>query len=133
MSITTSVKAVVSTGRVDKKRHKTHQRAMKSNLERSLKRTGKRRKQDIDKDVDEKRLKRREQRRMRRANNKVVLIIKDTPIIFINELQVCYKCRKHGHRLEECPVQDNESGICFKCGSTEHTVKTCKKYVPSGQ
>ena len=79
---TPSVKAIVSSGRVDKKRHKTQQRAMKDNLERSLKRTGKCHKQDIDKDVDERRLKRREQRRMRRANKKVVLVIKDTPIIF---------------------------------------------------
>ena len=76
------MKTIGSSGRVDKNRHKAHQRAMKSNLEQSLKRTGKHRKQVTDEGVDERRLKRREQRRMRRANNKVMFIIKDTPIIF---------------------------------------------------
>lgn len=43
---------------------------------------------------------------------------------------VCYHCRKFGHKFSECPEINNssmsKSGICFKCGSTEHTHFECK-------
>lgn len=43
---------------------------------------------------------------------------------------VCYHCRKFGHKFSECPEINtssmSKSGICFKCGSTEHTHFECK-------
>ncbi|XP_066258398.1 DNA ligase 1-like [Euwallacea similis] len=46
---------------------------------------------------------------------------------------VCFKCRKSGHNLSECPelnkdqvIHTTGTGICFKCGSTEHTHFECK-------
>lgn len=44
--------------------------------------------------------------------------------------RVCFKCRKPGHPISECPVLNKDhtegAGICFKCGSTEHAIQKCK-------
>ena len=44
--------------------------------------------------------------------------------------RVCFKCRKPGHSMSECPEMKKSSeegaGICYKCGSTEHSVNRCK-------
>jgi zinc finger CCHC domain-containing protein 9 len=49
---------------------------------------------------------------------------------------VCFKCRKSGHCIDECPeVKDDceqGTGICYKCGSTEHSVNKCKARVEAG-
>ncbi|XP_075235170.1 uncharacterized protein LOC142332567 [Lycorma delicatula] len=39
---------------------------------------------------------------------------------------VCFKCRKFGHNMAECPECEDPNGICFKCGSTEHSVRECR-------
>ena len=39
---------------------------------------------------------------------------------------VCYSCRKTGHRLNECPNLSEKVGKCFKCGSDEHSSKNCQ-------
>lgn len=50
--------------------------------------------------------------------------------------RVCFKCRKSGHMVSDCPEskQDSEAatGICYKCGSTEHSVNNCKVKVEAG-
>lgn len=44
--------------------------------------------------------------------------------------RVCFKCRKPGHPVTECPEMKKDmtegAGICYKCGSTEHSIQTCK-------
>jgi zinc finger CCHC domain-containing protein 9 len=64
--------------------------------------------------------KRRERRQVERENKRV-----------------CYKCRKPGHSVNECPQIDNDTeqgtGICYKCGSTEHSVYNCKVKVEPGK
>lgn len=47
-------------------------------------------------------------------------------------MQVCFKCRGWGHRLQDCPKRTDSTGICFKCGSTEHTSHQCQANVPDG-
>ena len=51
--------------------------------------------------------------------------------------QVCFKCRKSGHSIQDCPMikGDNEqgTGICYKCGSTEHAVSRCKVKLEPGK
>ncbi|XP_046357109.2 zinc finger CCHC domain-containing protein 9-like isoform X1 [Haliotis rufescens] len=46
---------------------------------------------------------------------------------------VCFNCRKHGHRMGDCPQTKGSSshgtGICFKCGSTEHVSSACSAKV----
>jgi len=50
-----------------------------------------------------------------------------------NKRMQCYKCRKTGHLLADCPLATDasensaapDSGICFKCGSLEHKSKEC--------
>lgn len=46
---------------------------------------------------------------------------------------VCFKCRKSGHMLSDCPtlvdanqVSTEGMGICFKCGSAEHSYTQCR-------
>ena len=50
--------------------------------------------------------------------------------------KTCFKCRKQGHSVDECPQvsRDMEQavGICYKCGSTEHSVAKCKAKVEPG-
>lgn len=41
----------------------------------------------------------------------------------------CFKCRKPGHIMADCPLnqKNNDSNdICFRCGSTEHRLRDCK-------
>ena len=40
----------------------------------------------------------------------------------------CFRCRKPGHFLADCPelTSDCGTGICYKCGSTEHSYRECK-------
>ncbi|XP_013775442.1 zinc finger CCHC domain-containing protein 9-like [Limulus polyphemus] len=44
-------------------------------------------------------------------------------------LKVCFRCRKPGHMIAQCPIleKDMEQGtsICFTCGSTEHMISRC--------
>ncbi len=51
--------------------------------------------------------------------------------------RVCFKCRKPGHSLNECPQMKKDSeqgaGICYKCGSTEHSVNRCKVKTEPGR
>ena len=51
--------------------------------------------------------------------------------------KICFKCRRSGHSVEECPEvsRDMEQavGICYKCGSTEHSVTKCKVKVEPGK
>ena len=51
--------------------------------------------------------------------------------------QVCFKCRKAGHSIQDCPLvkSDHEqgTGICYKCGSTEHAVSRCNAKVEPGK
>ena len=53
------------------------------------------------------------------------------------DTKVCFKCRKSGHSVQECPSIKTDSeqgtGICYKCGSTEHSVKNCKVKVAPGE
>lgn len=50
--------------------------------------------------------------------------------------RVCFKCRKAGHAIQDCPLMSADSeqgtGICFKCGSTEHTINRCKLKLEPG-
>jgi len=59
--------------------------------------------------------------------------------------KTCFKCRRFGHVLAECPNNSNngtntsdggvgdalvagsDGDICFKCGSTEHSSRNCKR------
>ena len=53
-----------------------------------------------------------------------------------DDSKVCFKCRKSGHNVANCPEikKDNDqgTGICYKCGSTEHSVIQCKVKVAAG-
>jgi len=52
--------------------------------------------------------------------------------------EVCFHCRKPGHRLAECPEanatvalperkETAHAVVCYKCGSPDHTAKQCAK------
>ncbi|TPX51408.1 hypothetical protein SeLEV6574_g00318 [Synchytrium endobioticum] len=43
--------------------------------------------------------------------------------------KICFKCRKKGHEVANCPsVQSgSEAGICFRCGSDQHPLNACPK------
>lgn len=49
---------------------------------------------------------------------------------------VCFKCRKPGHMINQCPDMDKDqeqaAGICYKCGSTEHSIHQCKVRLEHG-
>jgi hypothetical protein len=51
--------------------------------------------------------------------------------------KICFKCRRSGHSVEECPEVSGDMeqavGICYKCGSTEHSVTKCKVKVEPGK
>ena len=53
------------------------------------------------------------------------------------EQKICFKCRRSGHSVEECPEVSGDMeqavGICYKCGSTEHSVTKCKVKVEPGK
>lgn len=39
----------------------------------------------------------------------------------------CFRCRKNGHRLEDCPQEEARPTQCFNCGSVEHALRDCHK------
>ncbi|CAF0713919.1 unnamed protein product [Brachionus calyciflorus] len=53
-----------------------------------------------------------------------------------DEKKVCFKCRKPGHTVGQCPEmekdQEQGTGICYKCGSTEHSISQCKVRLEPG-
>ncbi|XP_046545690.1 zinc finger CCHC domain-containing protein 9-like isoform X2 [Haliotis rubra] len=67
---------------------------------------------------------RREQRRVQRKDDR-------------DRFLVCFNCRKHGHRMGDCPLVKGSSthgtGVCFKCGSTEHVSSACSAKVAPGE
>lgn len=41
----------------------------------------------------------------------------------------CFNCRKQGHTLSQCPLNNKQTegtGMCFKCGSLNHMSRFCK-------
>lgn len=78
---------------------------------------------------------RKKLRDQKMTNDKIKTIIKlerrkAEKALSREKTNVCYHCRKFGHKFSECPEINNssmsKSGICFKCGSTEHTHFECK-------
>lgn len=47
--------------------------------------------------------------------------------------QVCFGCRKPGHRMEKCPEKDQATHICFNCGSERHALRDCPQPSAGGE
>ena len=77
---------------------------------------------------EERRLKYTQRARDKRIQQRSKGRMKDT---------ICFKCRKRGHAVIDCPEatdeeksqvqQKSSSIICYKCGSKDHALRACKK------
>lgn len=78
---------------------------------------------------EERRAKYTQKARDRRNQNRSKSRMKDT---------ICFKCRKRGHAVIDCPEasaeeknqaqqQSSSSIMCYKCGSKDHALRACKK------
>jgi len=81
---------------------------------------------------EERRAKYTQKARDRRNQNRSKSRMRDT---------ICFKCRKRGHAVIDCPEASAEeknqarqksssSIICYKCGSKDHALRACKKLTP---
>ncbi|KAI9115812.1 hypothetical protein K1719_013481 [Acacia pycnantha] len=50
------------------------------------------------------------------------------PNVRCNRKRVCYKCRKPGHIVADCPEEAAEKRICYKCLESGHVVKDCSDH-----
>ncbi|XP_054159851.1 zinc finger CCHC domain-containing protein 9-like [Oppia nitens] len=54
---------------------------------------------------------------------------RDEEMKFAKNSKVCFKCRRSGHMVAECPQNNSPDviNICYRCGSTEHNLSECRQ------